>query len=77
MPHRAPLLALVLAASPALAHADLVGARETACATTVELAGPIATVTETHELRGADPAPALVRRSARGWHTHHGSGAGH
>jgi len=57
MAHR-PLLALALAAAPAVAHADLRGARETACAATVELAGPIATVTETHDLIGADAAPA-------------------
>ena len=56
MAHR-PLLVLALAAAPGVAHAALLGARETACAVTVELAGPIATVTETHDLIGADAAP--------------------
>lgn len=56
MAHR-PLLVLALAAAPAAAHAELLGARETACAVIVEFAGPIATVTETHELVGADAAP--------------------
>lgn len=56
MAHRR-LLVLALAAAPGVAHADLLGARETACAVTVELAGPIATVTETHDLIGADAAP--------------------
>ncbi|MBK9033022.1 MAG: VWA domain-containing protein [Myxococcales bacterium] len=50
------LLSLILV--PTVARADLADARETACAVDVRLAGPIATVTETHDLTGAEAAPA-------------------
>jgi hypothetical protein len=42
---------------PATAHADLVAARETRCAIAVTMNGPIATVTETHDLLGLDEQP--------------------
>ena len=48
-----PGLVVALLAVPAAATAaELTAARETACTATVELTGPIATVTETHELTG-------------------------
>lgn len=49
---RLPMIVLALGASAGAARADLLHARETACRMKVELHGPIATVTETHELVG-------------------------
>lgn len=58
---RRVVVALVMVLAPLsakVAHAELVGARESACGMTVRAAGPIATVTETHALVGADATPA-------------------
>lgn len=53
------LLVLAVLATPALAHAELTGARESRCEVAIALAGPIATVTESHDLIGGDGEAAM------------------
>jgi hypothetical protein len=57
MPSRRVVVALMMVLAPTVAHAELVGARESSCALAVRAAGPIVTVTETHALVGADATP--------------------